>query len=413
MRHRNSKLLLPLFLILFLSPLLILFSSPLKVAAGQDTATEPMEGRKVFIKKGCIQCHSIWGVGGKIGPELSRAVQGKTRMQLGTSLWNHSPRMLEKMKELGMQMRPPLSTDEMHQLLSYLFSLNYFDEPGSPVRGKSLFLENRCVTCHSVGGEGGKIGPTWDSLKGLRSPIQMASAMWNHGSKMSAKMASMGIMRPRLAARDLSDLLAFIQSVATLEKTNREYLKPGDPAAGGELFQKKSCIRCHSIRGRGGQVGPDLGRLALWIPAGEFAAHMWNHGERMWAKMGALGVPFPSLSSGEMANILAYLYFTHFDDQPGNPENGKKVFAEKNCVLCHKPGEGSTEIGPNLVTSKAIGAPLDFITGLYNHTEAMEKNIRKTGILPWPIFRENEMNDLFAYLNTLSKRSSQSKKSGK
>jgi cytochrome c len=44
-----------------------------------------------------------------------------------------------------------------------------------------------------------------------------------------------------------------------------------------------------------------------------------------------------------MADLMAYLYFLHFVDEPGNLVNGRKVFSELGCSKCHgldgKPGE--------------------------------------------------------------------------
>ncbi|HEU5321043.1 MAG TPA: c-type cytochrome, partial [Methylomirabilota bacterium] len=34
-----------------------------------------------------------------------------------------------------------------------------------------------------------------------------------------------------------------------------------DPAAGARVFGAKGCAGCHAVRGAGGRVGPDLGRL--------------------------------------------------------------------------------------------------------------------------------------------------------
>ncbi|HEY4481465.1 MAG TPA: hypothetical protein VI489_01290, partial [Candidatus Brocadiaceae bacterium] len=42
----------------------------------------PERGIKVFTEKNCIQCHSIWGVGGTMGPNLPEAVRGKDFYQI-------------------------------------------------------------------------------------------------------------------------------------------------------------------------------------------------------------------------------------------------------------------------------------------------------------------------------------------
>ncbi len=56
---------------------------------GQD----PAAGSRVFNEKGCVKCHAINGVGGKIGPDLARASRPRSFFDLATAMWNHLPKM--------------------------------------------------------------------------------------------------------------------------------------------------------------------------------------------------------------------------------------------------------------------------------------------------------------------------------
>ena len=38
---------------------------------------------------------------------------------------------------------------------------------------------------------------------------------------------------------------------------------PEDPAKGSRLFANKGCARCHALKGEGGKIGPDFGRVDL------------------------------------------------------------------------------------------------------------------------------------------------------
>lgn len=93
-----------------------------------DLSDNPLKGRTVFVDKGCVKCHSVWGVGGKLGPDLSRAGMGRSFLQISGMLWSHSPRMIELMEQRGVA-RPTFTQDEMGKLVSYLYYLNYFNEP--------------------------------------------------------------------------------------------------------------------------------------------------------------------------------------------------------------------------------------------------------------------------------------------
>src|SRR5262245_14778372 len=57
--------------------------------------------------------------------------------------------------------------------------------PGSSVRGADLFQKKACVQCHAFGGVGGKVGPDLAQPNGrAHTPMQLASALWNHGPQM-------------------------------------------------------------------------------------------------------------------------------------------------------------------------------------------------------------------------------------
>ena len=64
-----------------------------------------------------------------------------------------------------------------------------------------------------------------------------------------------------------------------------------DSARGRQLFETLSCVQCHSVNGKGGSIGPDLGRIVDrgFTPA-SLAATMWNHAPAMWAAMRQQGI---------------------------------------------------------------------------------------------------------------------------
>ena len=37
-------------------------------------------------------------------------------------------------------------------------------------------------------------------------------------------------------------------------------ITPGDARRGEQLFQSEQCIQCHSVKGKGGTLAPDLAR---------------------------------------------------------------------------------------------------------------------------------------------------------
>ena len=61
---------------------------------------DPSQGWRVFTEKGCLQCHAIRGEGGSYGPDLGLKVFALDRYQIAGAMWNHSPMMTDKMREL-------------------------------------------------------------------------------------------------------------------------------------------------------------------------------------------------------------------------------------------------------------------------------------------------------------------------
>jgi len=162
---------------------------------------DPRSGEKLFTRKGCIQCHSP---GGKL--DLSRKKEfPATIAQLAGMMWNHSPEMWKGMQEKGID-RSTLSAEEMSDLVAYLFSTRYFDEPGDPSRGKIVFVKKRCDLCHTQGGK----APRLARLKGQISPILMAQTLWNHGPRMLDEMMKARVPWQKMDGKEMADLMEYL-----------------------------------------------------------------------------------------------------------------------------------------------------------------------------------------------------------
>lgn len=370
-----------------------------QVRSGQGALPQdPLTGRALFAEKGCVNCHAVWGQGGGLGPDLTRAKIGLSLLDFAGVLWNHSPAMIEMMRSRRIP-RHTISTTEMAHLASFLYSLDYFDSPGDPRAGEALFSGKGCILCHSVGGKGGNVGPALDGFKQFASPLFLVRGMWSHGPRMTIKMAKLRVTPPRFHGHELADIFAYIQKVALGKPSARVYMVPGSPARGERIFVAKGCIRCHSTRAAGEHPAPDLSKIGFHKGITEIAGEMWNHAPGMWAKMRSMGIAVPQFSGREISDILAYLYFLQYYDTPGDPTTGQRVFLDKGCVLCHYAPEGGKPVGPDLSRSKAVSSPVAMCSAMWNHAPAMESLLRQRGI-PWPHFQAGQVRDLVAYLRS-------------
>jgi len=356
-------------------------------SSGQD----PVAGSRVFDAKGCAKCHALNGAGGKIGPDLAKAVRPHSFYDLAAAMWNHLPRMAERMKQLGI-IRPRLEPDEAKNLVGFLYSLGYFDSPGSTEAGKRLFTAKRCAACHGPAGP----GPSVDGLKRFGSPLYAAAAMWNHGPQMADVMKAKGIERPTFIAPELRDLIAYL-SPATGTAAGSVFVLPGNAESGRLLFAEKQCVQCHSVGGAGGSVGPSLTDKGVRRSPIEFAAVIWNKAPAMAAAMAARSITLPPLGPADMADLVAYLYSSGYFAGGGSPNRGWATLSAKGCLACHGVYGERGKSASDLTRSKGTDSPAGVLAALWNHT-LVTAPAPGGGKAPWPTFQAQEMADLVALL---------------
>lgn len=380
----------------------LLLVAPLDAARAQSVLSpsqDPLAGARVFGSKGCVKCHSINGVGGKVGPDLARSLKPRSFYDVATAMWNHLSRMADRMKQLGIT-RPQLTAQEAGDLVGFLYTLNYFDPPGNTAAGRQLFSEKKCIICHQVGGTGGVVGPNLDSLKQFASPIYVASAMWNHGPAMAEVMKAKGVERPSFTGPELRDLIAFLAPATGGAPEGPLYVLPGRPALGRELFVEKKCIQCHSVGGVGGQVGPDLVALGVRRSPVEFAATIWNKAPAMIAAMAKRGITVPQLRPEDMADLVAYLYSVRYFASGGSVPKGWVVASNKGCLQCHAVSGERGKPASDLTRAKGLDSSAAVLAALWNHTVVTPKVAGKQ--LDWPVFKADEMADLVTLLESIS-----------
>lgn len=150
------------------------------------------DAQQLFDSK-CARCHT-----GKLA--LENRLHEKTLTDVAVDMWNHASRMEP----------PPLTQDEMRQIVSYIWTRQFFRPVGSPERGKKVFTEKRCSSCHGVEGSG---APNLAKGKGAYSDITMIGALWGHGPQMLERMNARNIPWPRFDGKQLADLIAYLNSL--------------------------------------------------------------------------------------------------------------------------------------------------------------------------------------------------------
>ena len=356
-------------------------------------AGSPQVGSRIFRDKGCIQCHSVNGAGGKVGPDLARKRSVESSLpQLVTAMWNHAPQMFERMRAERVSY-PDLSYDDVAQLLAYLYMSRHVDDPGDPGRGRELFTQKGCAHCHSVSGVGGKIGPDLGEATDLVGPMEWTQALWNHATRMREATEQERVAWPEFEGHELRDLYAYVR-----QKASRAATPIGDPARGWQVFQQKSCTGCHSIRATDQSEGPNLGpEQQLPETFTGMGGFMVSHSPKMEEAMARQGILRPHLSAQEMTDVFAFLYSLRYADPSGSPHVGGSVFKWRGCSRCHGENAEGTSRAPSLRGRNYNSISL--AVALWHHGERMYAQTGPVGI-GWPTLVESDVGDLLAFLNS-------------
>jgi mono/diheme cytochrome c family protein len=369
---------------------LLLVAGVLQAAGKNSMEGNPFRGRELLSEKLCTQCHSVWGHGGVLGPDLATAVGGKSWLDLVGDFWNHTPRMIDAMKSRGHSW-PAMNGAEMADLLSYLYYLRLFDEPGDPTRGWLTYTKHRCAACHNLDGRGGSVGGPLDRYSAYRSPIVLAQAMWNAGPRMQGEQIDRGTAIPVFLRNEMADIQAYVRAQGDPPDGATLLLPLPDPAKGAAVFRSKRCSACHSPTGGS---GPNLGRSALDKTVSEISGILWNHSYEMSGTMTSRGIPFPQFERTEMADLISYLYFLGFFEEKGEPDRGGALFSERGCAMCHdSPGGRAIDLFKSEVATDSMA----LAAAMWNHSPEMHELMGEQ-TLAWPTFDAGEMEDLASFL---------------
>ena len=270
--------------------------------------------------------------------------------------------------------------------------------PSEPLKGRIVFEEKNCVRCHSISGAGGSSGPDLAKTYFQGSFLDLACMLWNHIPDMVVEYKALNLAQPTFTDEEITSLVSYLYYLRYLGN-------PGNVADGEQLLKTKGCLTCH-IAGQqpGENVGPGLDQITKYASPIYMAQAIWNHEPQMQAMMDKMGVVRPTFAGQEISDLSAYVRaVSRWTNQeraylsPGNPRQGKKVFRDKGCILCHSRSQTAGRIGPVLEDLPLHKSAADIAGMMWNHGDTMLRTMQ-AGQIPWPTFEGKEMADLIAYL---------------
>ena len=355
-------------------------------------STDLDQGRVVFQQKGCIQCHSVNGVGGKMGPDLGGERGDPAGLAfLVTAMWNHAPNMWEYMRAEHFSY-PTLSYEQAAQLVAYLYMSSRMDAMGDAQRGRLLFSTDGCIRCHAVTGRNGEHLMEAVGADAIQTPMVWAQVMWNHTPAMQEAMRKAGLPWPKLKDSDLNDLFAYVRQSIQDPVVPQQF--PGDPERGWQVFQSKGCINCHAPRDKN-PSGPENWQSLTFMQVGQL---MWNSAPTMLRAMQDRGMASPRLTGEEMADLAAFVYALRYFDPPGSAIVGRSLFHWRGCSRCHGQEAQGTALAPALRGQGRNYNSISLATALWSHGHKMFQCNQELG-LGWPTLQPSDVGDLLAFLN--------------
>jgi cytochrome c2 len=286
---------------------------------------------------------------------------------------------------------PTLRTTDVADLFAYFYATLYFSPKGDAARGANTFTGRQCASCHSeiLNTEPHKRLP--DTWMDLNDPSLWAERMWNHAAEMDSAMSNRGIRWPELSDRDVADLMTFLSTRAGT-RPEAVAFTIGEPDLGQSVFQR-SCSDCHTMDRAERSKVDLLARKGAPSITGYIAA-MWNHVPAIRKRGGST----PKLRSGDMPDLVAYLFSQRYFFDPGDPSRGNRVFEDKECATCHQVKRLQTG-APDLSKSVEAFSPVTLTVAAWRHGLPMMRSMKQQGV-SWPEFKGREMADLIAYLNS-------------
>jgi mono/diheme cytochrome c family protein len=294
------------------------------------------------------------------------------------------------------QERIALTASEFRDIIAYLYYLNYSSENGEQSLGQEVFFKKGCSQCHAVEPLQGatKPGRPVYEMGQFQVPVNLAVAVWNHGTSMFQTITKEHLRWPEFQDKEVTNLVAFIRSKNAVARES-DMVLPGDPGRGRVLFESKSCVTCHKP-GAQASLGTDFSVSGRAASLNSLIASLWNHYPKMSKTITSSGVRYSKIERDEMADILAYVYWLKATGIGGNSAVGHDLYQSKQCAACHSSAGPKPSAAPSLVKSQTTESAYSLLAAIWNHGPRMEALLRERNIA-WPPLSGDEMRNLVAY----------------
>lgn len=174
---RNSKWVLAFIVPTIVSAVFFLFllSDSLRQAPKRTNESmlteEVINGKKVFQKYNCNDCHTFFGIGGYYAPDLTKIYKkyGDSGRKLLKDIILNPEKHFSGRKMKKFNNMTAAEAEKIIEYLRWTSEINNNDWPPAYSRAKnknnSILSEKKCLICHQYKNKGGNLAPPLDNVK--------------------------------------------------------------------------------------------------------------------------------------------------------------------------------------------------------------------------------------------------------
>jgi cytochrome c2 len=204
-------------------------------------------------------------------------------------------------------------------------------KPHSPtpesLKGKEIFNQQKCISCHSIKEEGGCLAPPLDGVGKHRTEQFLTARITDSPEAISQfdrlyKLPEL-MPHPRLAPQKAKLVVAYlltlpepphgfavtehiaVKGVATKIEPDSNTPQQESIREGQRLYNSLGCAACHSIHDVGGHIGPELDHVSQRRSTEYIIGHM--SGARFKFESGQSKMPRVNATPDEMKKIANFL----------------------------------------------------------------------------------------------------------
>ncbi len=296
---------------------------------------------------------------------------------------------------------------------------------GAYQRGKRLFIENGCQSCHTVQGRGGALGPELTtigqaSFKAKRPHEDNEHFIEEFNGNVNLAYIFEAVYQPKIqpdssqmidygfSKEEAMDLTVFLKSLQEYSVPEGMIAASGFVEENGKDLYLRYCSACHGKTGKGtnlaeiGKLGPALGNpqfLAI-IDHDFLSAIIDGSGSSVMPAWGSGG----GLAKSEISKISDFVLslrkkpyaYKEVKKLKGVSKYGNISF-NANCAGCHGiDGEYETDlVGPTLKSPQLLS-----LFDEQHFYETIVEGRAGTAMPAWNFLSKQELSDLLAYIKS-------------